>query len=89
MIEAGEQRKMALIQLVEAVSTLHLALTPGQNVPLYDLKAAAQSVCTAYCTLQNLEIAGISAMLQDLEAAKKQAESPILQAGMTPRRPQG
>jgi len=89
MIEAGQQRKMALTELVRAVFRLHWALNPEQGEPLTEVKAAAQSVCDAYRTLQELEIAGISAMLQDLEAAKKQAGSPILQGVMSPRRSQG
>ena len=85
MIEAGQQRRMALLELERAVSTLYLALTPEMDVPLSEIKKAGQNICAAYFGLQSLEIAGISAMLQDLEVAKKQAESPIMQPGMMPR----
>jgi hypothetical protein len=85
VMEVTTARKDALIGLVEAVSTLHLALDPEAQATTDDLKRHCQAVCAAYCALQNLEIAGATAYLHDLEAALKQAESPILQAHMQPR----
>jgi hypothetical protein len=85
VIEVTTARKDALIGLVEAVSALHLALDPEAEATTNDLKRHCQTVCAAYCALQNLEIVGATAYLNDLETVLKQAESPILQAHIQPR----
>jgi len=90
-IEIVTSRKRALSRLIESIERFQEALTivpeahETGGVVSVCLIGPACDVCQAYTDLQKLELAGAEAYLNDLEAALKQAESPILQAHMQPR----
>ena len=90
-IEVVSGRKQALSRLIESIERFQEALTILPETQGTDgllsvcLIGPACDVCQAYADLQKLEFAGAETYLNDLEAALKQAESPIFQAHMQPR----
>ena len=93
-IEIVTSRKKALSRLIASIERFQEALTVTPEAHgregTFDvcLIGPACDVCQAYTELQRLELAGAEAYLNDLEKAKQQAESPIVQ-GMVQLRGRG
>lgn len=84
-IEATTARKEALSMMIESLVNLKRAFDDRHRIDSDMLWVTAYNVADSYLRLQKLDLAGVEAMLADLERAKQQASSPIIPAMMSPR----